>query len=320
MTFTQLEYIIAVDNARHFARAAAECFVSQPTLSMQIRKLEEELGIKIFDRSRQPVIPTEAGSSIIMQARNIIAETNKIHEIVQVQKGILHGRLALGIIPTLAPYLLPLFISSFIKKFPLVKLIVSELTTDLIISKLRDGKIDAGILVTPLQETGIKEDPLFYEELVTFVSKTNAAYKKNYVLAADIDPDKLWLLEEGHCFRSQIVNLCELKKKSQEGHQFEYEAGSIETLIRLVETNDGITIIPELAALNMRGKQQNQLRYFKSPAPVREISIATHRNQVKKRIIQALKEEILAAVPEKMEKNKKKKIIPVYPANNESSF
>ena len=320
MTFTQLEYIIAVDNARHFARAAAQCFVSQPTLSMQIHKLEEELGIKIFDRSRQPVLPTEAGSAIIMQARNIIAETKTIHEIVQVQKGILHGRLALGIIPTLAPYLLPLFISSFIKKYPLVKLVVSELTTDLIISKLRDGKIDAGILVTPLQEAGIKEDPLFYEELVTFVSKTNGAYKKNYVLAADIDPDKLWLLEEGHCFRSQIVNLCELRKKSQEGHHFEYEAGSIETLIRLVETNDGITIIPELAALNMRGKQQNQLRYFKSPAPVREISIATHRNQVKKRIIEALKEEILAAVPEKMEKNKKKKIIPVYLSNNESSF
>ena len=320
MTLVHLEYILAVNEHRHFATAAAHCFVTQPTLSMQIHKLEEELGIKIFDRSRQPVLPTEAGSAIIMQARNIIAETKTIHEIVQVQKGILHGRLALGIIPTLAPYLLPLFIASFIKKYPLVKLIVSELTTDLIISKLRDGKIDAGILVTPLQETGINEDPLFYEELVTFVSKTNAAYKKNYVLAADIDPDKLWLLEEGHCFRSQIVNLCELKKKSQEGHHFEYEAGSIETLIRLVETNDGITIIPELAALNMRGKQQNQLRYFKSPAPVREISIATHRNQVKKRIIEALKEEILAAVPEKMEKNKKKKIIPVYPANNDSSF
>ena len=202
----------------------------------------------------------------------------------------------------------------------MIKLVVSELTTDLIISKLRDGKIDAGILVTPLQEPGIKEDPLFYEELVTFVSKTNAAYKKNYVLAADIDPDKLWLLEEGHCFRSQIVNLCELRKKSQEGSHIEYEAGSIETLIRLVETNDGITIIPELASLNMRGKQQNQLRYFKSPAPVREISIATHRNQVKKRIIEVLKTEILTSLPEKMEKNKKKKVIPVYPANNESSF
>jgi LysR family hydrogen peroxide-inducible transcriptional activator len=320
MRFTELEYIVAVDNARHFARAAAQCFVSQPTLSMQIQKLEHELGIKIFDRSKQPVLPTEAGEAIITQARNIIAETKAIHEIVQVQKGILHGRLALGIIPTLAPYLLPLFVSSFTKKYPLIKLVVNELTTDLIISKLREGKIDAGILVTPLQEAGINEDPLFYEELVTYVSRSNAAYKKNYVLATDIDPDKLWLLEEGHCFRSQIVNLCELRKKSQEGNHFEYEAGSIETLIRLVETNDGITIIPELAALNMRGKQQSQLRYFKSPAPVREISIATHRNQVKKRLIEALKVEILAALPAKMEKNKKKKVVPVYLANSESNF
>lgn len=320
MTFIQLEYIVALDNARHFAKAAAQCFVSQPTLSMQIQKLEDELGIKIFDRSKQPVLPTEAGEAIILQARNILAEAQIIHEIVQEKKDILHGRLALGIIPTLAPYLLPLFVSSFTKKYPHVKLVVNELTTDLIISKLREGKIDAGILVTPLQEAGISEDPLFYEELVTYVSKKNLAYKKSYVLAADIDPDKLWLLEEGHCFRSQIVNLCELRKKSQEGSHFEYEAGSIETLIRLVDTNDGITIIPELAAINMQGRQQNQLRYFKSPSPVREISIATHRNQVKKRIIQALKEEILAAVPAKMEKNKKKKIIPVYPASNESIF
>jgi LysR family transcriptional regulator, hydrogen peroxide-inducible genes activator len=320
MTFTQLEYIIAVDNTRHFARAAAQCFVTQPTLSMQIQKLEEELEIKIFDRGKQPVLPTEAGAAIIAQARNIISETKVIHEIVQVQKGILHGRLALGIIPTLAPYLLPLFVSSFIKKYPHVKLIINELTTDLIISKLREGKIDAGILVTPLQEVGIKEDALFYEELVAYVSKTNMAYRKNYVLPADINPDKLWLLEEGHCFRSQIVNLCELRKKSQEANHFEYEAGSIETLIRLVETNDGITIIPELAALDMRGKQQSQLRYFKSPAPVREVSIATHRNQVKRRIIEALKKEILAALPEKMEKNKKKKLVPVYPANSESIF
>ena len=311
MTFTQLEYVVAVDNARHFAKAAAQCFVSQPTLSMQIQKLEDELGIKIFDRSKQPVLPTEAGEAIIAQARNIIAETKAIHEIVQVQKGILHGRLALGIIPTLAPYLLPLFVSSFTKKYPHIKLVVNELTTDLIISKLREGKIDAGILVTPLQEAGISEDPLFYEELVTYVSKKNLAYKKNYVLATDIDPDKLWLLEEGHCFRSQIVNLCELRKKSQEGSHFEYEAGSIETLIRLVDTNDGITIIPELATLDMSGRQQKHLRYFKSPAPVREVSIVTHRNYVKRRLVQAFKKEILAAIPEKIKKNQKRKIVPI---------
>ena len=311
MTFTQLEYIIAVDNTRHFAKAAAQCFVTQPTLSMQIQKLEEELGLKIFDRSKQPVVPTQAGAAIITQARNIIAESKAIHEIVQIQKGILHGQLAVGIIPTLAPYLLPLFVPSFTKKYPQVKLVINELTTELILARLKEGRIDAGILVTPLQEAGIHEDPLFYEELVAYVSKSNAAYKKNYVLPADIDPDKLWLLEEGHCFRSQIVNLCELRKKSKEGSHFEYEAGSIETLRRLVETNDGITIIPELATLDMTTRQQKHLRYFKTPAPVREVSIATHRNYVKQRLIQALREEVLACLPAKIEKNRKRNIVPI---------
>lgn len=311
MTFTQLEYIIAVDNTRHFAKAAAQCFVTQPTLSMQIQKLEEELGIKVFDRSKQPVVPTQSGTAIITQARKIIGECKTIQEIIQIQKGILHGQLSVGIIPTLAPYLLPLFIPSFTKKYPHVKLVINELTTELIVSRLREGRLDAGILVTPLQENGINEEPLFYEELVAYVSKTNTAYKKSYVLAADIDPEKLWLLEEGHCFRSQIVNLCELRKKSKEGSHFEYEAGSIETLRRLVETNDGITIIPELATFDMTAAQQKHLRYFKSPAPVREVSIATHRNYVKQRLIQALKGEIIRVIPAKMEKNKRKKVIPV---------
>jgi LysR family hydrogen peroxide-inducible transcriptional activator len=311
MTLTQLEYIISVDNTRHFAKAAALCYVTQPTLSMQIQKLEEELGVQIFDRSKQPVVPTQAGAEIIAQARKAVAECNGVLEVVQTQKGILHGQLQVGIIPTLAPYLLPLFIPAFTQKYPQVKLIVNELTTDLIIARLREGRIDAGILVTPLQETGINEDPMFYEELVAYVSKENAAYKKSYVLAADIDPNKLWLLEEGHCFRSQIVNLCQLRKSSKEGSHFEYEAGSIETLRRLVETNDGITIIPELATFDMSPKQQKHLRYFKSPAPVREVSIATHRNYVKRRLVLALKKEILAAIPEKVKKNQKRKVVPI---------
>lgn len=311
MTFTQLEYIIAVDNTRHFAKAAAQCFVTQPTLSMQIQKLEQELGVKIFDRSKQPAMPTQAGEAIISQARKIISECRTIQEVVQIQKGILHGQLAIGIIPTLAPYLLPLFIPCFTKKYPQVKLVVNELTTDIIVSRLREGRIDAGILVTPLQEQGINEEPLFYEELVAYVSKSNTAYKKSYVLAADIDPEKLWLLEEGHCFRSQIVNLCELRKSSKEGSHFEYEAGSIETLRRLVETNDGITIIPELATLDMAAKQQKHLRYFKSPAPVREVSVVMHRNYVKHRMIQALKEEILSCIPQKIKRNKNKMVVPL---------
>ena len=188
---------------------------------------------------------------------------------------------------------------------------VVELTTQNLVSHLRDGRIDAGILVTPLQEPGINEDVLFYEEMVAYVSRNHNIYQKDYLLPKDIDPDKLWLLEEGHCFRSQIVNLCELRKKSNTGRQFEYEAGSIETLRRMVDLNDGITIIPELATLDLTGRQQQSLRHFKSPAPMREVSMVVHRHFVKKKLIEVLKQEILKVVPEKIRNNKKALVVPV---------
>lgn len=311
MTLVQLEYIIAVDTWRHFATAATHCFVTQPTLSMQIQKLEEELDIKIFDRSKQPVVPTEIGTEIIDQARKIVAEKNALLESVQSKKGMLVGELRIGIIPTLAPYLLPLFIQPFTKKYPAVRLVVHEMMTELIVARLREGKVDAGILVTPLQEAGIREYILFYEELMAYVSRKNAVYEKTYVLPQDIDPNKLWLLEEGHCFRSQIVNLCELQKISRDSHHFDYEAGSIETLRRMVEMNDGITIIPELATLDMPFKQTQLIRHFKKPAPMREVSLVVHRNLVKKRLIDVLRQEILLTVPEKVRKNKTAHIVPV---------
>lgn len=311
MTFTQLEYLIALDNHRHFAVAASHCFVSQPTLSMQVHKLEQELGIKIFDRSKQPVILTEAGTAIIEQARKIIAERDRMNELVKTSKGILAGELRIGIIPTLAPYLLPLFVQSFTAKYPGVRLVVNELTTDNVVTRLRSGKIDIGILVTPLQEPGIREHVLFYEELLAYVSKKNAAFKKTYMLQQDIDPDKLWLLEEGHCFRSQIMNFCELQKASRTATHFDYEAGSIETLRRMVDTNDGITILPELATLGMSSKQMSQVRYFKRPAPMREVSIVVHRDFVKQRLIEILKDEILASLPSKINLNRNKYVVPV---------
>jgi LysR family hydrogen peroxide-inducible transcriptional activator len=311
MTFVQLEYIVAVDTWRHFATAASQCFVTQPTLSMQIQKLEEELGFKIFDRSKQPVVPTEAGLEIIEHARRVLQERNNLLETIQLRKGVLTGELRIGIIPTLAPYLLPLFIQPFTKKYPSVRLVVHEMMTDLIITRLREGRIDAGILVTPLQEPGISEHVLFYEELMAYVSKQNAIYEKSYVLPQDIDPNKLWLLEEGHCFRSQIVNLCELKKMSRENSHFDYEAGSIETLRRMVEMNDGITIIPELATLDMPARQQQLIRHFRKPAPMREVSLVVHRNLVKQRLIRVLKQQILDTVPEKVRKNKTPNIVPV---------
>jgi LysR family hydrogen peroxide-inducible transcriptional activator len=311
MTFTQLEYIVAVDIHRHFAEAASHCYVTQPTLSMQVQKLEEELGVKLFDRSKQPVLPTEAGREIIEQARRILAERDVLTEMVDSRKGIVNGELKIGIIPTLAPYLVPLFVPLFVKKYPQVKLVINELTTSLIITKLREGKIDAGILVTPLNEAGIKEDVLFYEELMVYVSRHNAAFKKTYVLAKDIDPGKLWLLEEGHCFRSQIINLCELRKNSKTGSHFEYEAGSLETLRRMVDLNDGITVLPELAIMDMQAAQLKHIRQFKHPAPVREVSLVVHRDFAKRKLVEALKQSILAVVPEKIRKNRKNNIVPV---------
>ncbi len=308
MTLVQLEYIIAIDTYRHFASAADHCFVTQPTLSMQVQKLEREIGIQIFDRSKQPVVPTENGVEILEQARKIIAEKNLMMEKVQNKKGILSGELRIGIIPTLAPYLLPLFVQPFAKKYPGVKLTVNEMTTELIVSRLREGRIDLGLLVTPLEETGLSEQVLFYEEMVAYVSKKNIAYAKTYLLPQDIDPRKLWMLEEGHCFRSQIVNLCELQKLSKESH-FNYEAGSIETLRRMVELNDGITIVPELATIDMPWKQIQLIRHFKKPVPMREVSLVVHRNFVKKRLIDMLRQEIMTAIPEKIRKNKTENII-----------
>jgi LysR family transcriptional regulator, hydrogen peroxide-inducible genes activator len=311
MTITQLEYIISVDTYRHFSTAAEQCFITQPTLSMQIQKLEEGLGVKIFDRSKQPVVPTEIGEEIIQQARIILHEVHTIGQLIKDKHGLIEGELRIGIIPTLAPYLLPMFLKSFLTKYPDIKIRVKEMTTDIILEKLKAGRIDAGLMVTPLQDTTVIEYPLFYEELVAYVSKSNAAYKKTYVLADDIDLKDLWLLEEGHCLRSQIINLCELKKQNKDQSHFEYEAGSVETLRKMVELNNGVTILPELATLDFSIKQLNMVRHFKSPAPVREVSLVTHRNYLKKKLVDVLKEEIVQSLPKKITLNKKNNLIKI---------
>lgn len=309
MTITQLEYIIAVDTYRHFSTAAEHCFVTQPTLSMQIQKLEDDMGVKIFDRSKQPVIPTEIGEEIIKQARVVVHEAKMIQQMVKDRQGLLQGELRIGIIPTLAPYLLPVFLQQFLSKYPDIKIRVKEMTTEHLIERLKSGRIDAALMVTPVQDTGLIEYPLFYEELVAYVSKSNAAYKKTYVLPGDIDLKELWLLEEGHCFRDQTMNLCELQKQNKELSHFEYEAGSIETLRKMVELHHGITILPEMATFDFNAKQLSMIRHFKAPAPVREVSIVTHRNFIKKKLVDVLKKEIAASLPQKILLNKKENVV-----------
>lgn len=300
MNLQQLEYIVAVDTHRHFVKAAESCFVTQATLSMMIKKLEDELDVKIFDRSKVPVVPTDIGKVVIDQARIVLKESKKLEELVQFEKGMLMGDLRLGIIPTLAPYLLPLFLPKFLELYPQVKLHISEMNTETIIEHLENQQLDAAILATPLKRPTLNEQPLFYEQFVVYAAAGSKLMKKKYVLASDIDVHRLWLLEEGHCLRNQALNLCELKKKDLNGFQLDYEAGSIETLKKLVSINEGITIIPELALLDMPENEMEHIRFFKPPAPAREISIVTYRHFVKERLLGILKQTILDTLPASM--------------------
>lgn len=309
MNFQQLEYIIAVDKLKNFVKASQSCFVTQATLSMMIKKLEEELDVKIFDRSKQPVKTTDIGLQIILQARKIISESKKLKEIIQDEKGILSGELKIGIIPTLAPYLLPLFLKQFMQSYPLVKLNISEFTTDAILRRLKSGDLDAGILATPLNDASIIEQPLFYEKYFLYVNTKEKGFDKQFVLPKDIDVSRLWLLEEGHCMRSQILNFCSLKKQKETEELFHYNAGSIETLKNMVDANFGMTIIPELATVDLNAQQKKKLRYFKAPAPVREISIITHREFLKEKLIHCLKETISSVIPDHMKSAKQATII-----------
>ncbi len=307
MTIVQLEYAVAVDTYRSFVLAAEKCFVTQPTLSMQVQKLEEHLGVKLFDRSRQPVIPTDIGIEIIEQARKLLQESYRIKEMIDERKGEIIGELKIGVIPTIAPYLIPKVVGSFMEKYPKVKLIISELTTEIIIQQIKVGLLDCGILATPLDEPAIHERPVFYENFVGYLSKDSPIFKKKAITANDLDVDNLWLLNEGHCMRNQVLNICKHKKSNN--HQLDYHTGSIETLIKMVDLNHGITILPELSIQDFSIKQLDKVRYFKTPEPSREVSIITHKNFIKKRMIDALEAEILHSVPKRMKSKKKKDVV-----------
>jgi len=311
MNLHQLEYIIAVDRLKNFVKASEACFVTQATLSVMIKKLEEELDVKIFDRSKQPVKSTEIGEKLILQAKKIIAETSKLKELINIEKGQIEGELRIGIIPTLAPYLLPLFLKEFMNLYPDVKLIINEYTTDIAIQKLKSGELDAGVLATPLNDTAINEEPLFYEKYFLYVNNKEEGFDKQYVLPKNINMSRLWLLEEGHCMRSQVLNFCELKKQQKHEEMLSYSVGSIETLKNMVDNNFGITIIPELATLNFNKLQQKQIRYFKTPTPVREISLVTHRTYIKVQLIAAFKKVLLSVISEEMKVNKKMNVLTI---------
>lgn len=298
MNIQQLEYIIAVDNHRHFAKAAEASFVTQPTLSMMIQKLENELGVKIFDRSQLPVQPTPIGTQIINQARVIVSQVKQIKEIIQEEKGVVQGVFKLGIIPTIAPYLLPKLMARHDENGFDIALVIEEMTTGQIIEKLLNGTLDGAILATPLKNDKIKEYPVYYEKFCAYVSpRETSLYAKKELEEDDLNINRLWLLEEVHCFRSQILKICNTRRRKNAHSLFSYEAGSIDTLVNIVDSNSGLTVIPEMALNNLTERQLKNVRPLKGINPVREISLVTRRNYLRERILDIIISEIKDVVP-----------------------
>jgi LysR family transcriptional regulator, hydrogen peroxide-inducible genes activator len=297
MTLIQLEYVIALNKYRHFVTAAEKCFVTQPTLSMQIQKLEDELGVIIFDRSRQPVEPTPLGEKIISQAKSIIEASKKIPEMIEEIKGEVKGELRIGIIPTIAPYLVPLFITQTLNEYPELQIQIEELMTDQVVTKLNDNELDMGIIATPLQVSGIREIPLYYEPFLVYASEKHQLFGKKRINPADLSIDDIWLLNEGHCFSSHSINLCGVNKIHTQSLALNYRSGSLESLVKLVEQQYGYTLLPYLAMHDMEDKRKLMIRQFDEPIPCREISIVVKETFLKERTIKLIKSKIEENVP-----------------------
>jgi LysR family hydrogen peroxide-inducible transcriptional activator len=297
MTLTQLSYIIAVDTYRHFATAAEKSFVTQPTLSMQIQKLEDELGVVIFDRSKQPVIPTEIGARIIEQARIIVKESQVIKHIISDNRDTIEGEYRIGIIPTLSSYLIPRFLKEFTDTYPNVTLIFQELMTNEIIGKLHEDQIDVGIIATPPPNHHFKELPLFFEPFTAYVSPEHHIYDEEYIQSSDLERDEIWLLSEGHCLRDQTLDLCKATSK-QKKNQVHFESGSLETLIKLVDQHYGFTILPYLATIDLSEEKQKYVRPFKESNPGRNVRLLYGRMYSKNKILNVLREVIMSNLPE----------------------
>ncbi len=306
MTITQLEYAVAVGTYHSFVAAAEKCFVTQPTLSMQIQKLEDELGVRLFDRTKHPIAITEIGEKVIAQARDILTEVDEMSDLISREQAKVTGLLRLAIIPTAAPYILPSLLKAYTEKHPDVQLRAVELETAAAIKALRNGEVDAALVSTPLEERDIKEYPLYSEPFVAYFAQGDPALEKRMVLPADIDLQRIWLLHEGHCMRSQVLDLCsDQVTKMQAERPYRYESGNVETLRRMVDTAGGLTVLPELATLDFNEEGLEHLRYFEGTEPVREMSLITTDHFVRMALLQSLMDVVLALVPEKMRVQKK---------------
>lgn len=295
MNIQQLEYIVAVEKFRHFAKAASYCNVTQPTLSMMIHKLEEELNIEIFDRTKSPVEVNPVGDAIIKQAKRVLLDLAIVKEIAEDSKSSISGELRFSIIPTIAPYLLPQMFKKLKQYLPDLHCTVSEMRTQVVIDKLKRAEIDLAIVSTPLNDPQILELPLYYERFLVYVSSDEELHKKEFVEGSDLIIDKLWILEEGHCFRAQTLNICNNKRTFQQ-----YEAGSIDNLVKVVDLNGGYTLIPELHFDCLSELQKKNVRKFSGAEPRREVSLIFRQDFYREKLLNEILRCVKEIIPEGM--------------------
>ena len=307
MTIQQLEYIIAVDNYRHFAKAAEACYVTQPTLSMMIQKLEDELGVKIFDRRANPVEPTDIGKLILEQARTSVCHFNQVKEVINNEMNILSGDFKLGIIPTIATYIVPELLRTFGTTETDINIIMHEAPTSSIIEDILNGKLDGGLAATPLNNPTLTEIPVYYEKFYAYTSPLNSYDEDEEIDMTNIDICNLWLLENIHCLRGQALNLCQRRQEGLECRTAKYESGSLDTLISIVDYNGGLTIIPEMTAMGLPEEKQSNLRNIKGNTSVREVSLVVNKNFVRHNVANAIIEMIKKSVPKSMQDPELKK-------------
>lgn len=314
MTLTQLEYVVAVYKNRHFGKAAKACNVTQPTLSMQLQKLEDELKVTIFDRSKNPVAPTQEGQSIIEQAKIILHEQKKLFNLIDEGKKELSGDFKLAVIPTLSPFIIPLFLENFTKKFPLVNLEITENKTEDIIELIKSDEIDAAIIVTPLHVESIFEKVLYYEPFYLFVSQKHQLAKKQTIKQEDLDLNEIWLLNKGNCFRDQVLNICAKRNERSIKNPINFESGNFETLKNMVISGNGYTLLPHMGVKQLSPNLKKMVRPFVKPVPTREVSLVCSQNTIKQRILNALEEEIRKVIPDdlKQKTSKATEVIDIY--------
>ncbi len=313
-TITQLEYLLAVDSERHFGRAAAACFVSQPSLSTQIQKLEEELEVILFDRTKKPIVTTEIGRVIVEQTRVILRDIGMLKVLADIKQLEPKGEFKLAVIPTLAAYLIPLFIGYFGTRHPKVNLVMNEYKTEDIVKLLADDIIDAGLLVTPLGDNRFEEKILFYEPFYCYLHRDHRLAKKHILSGGDLHTGDLWLLSEGHCFRNQVLKICNSSGEKTILPNVSFESGNLDTLIKLVKASSGYTLLPELALDGLsESERKHQVKQIKNPVPTREVSLVCNKNSLKKGIVDSLAESILTNLPPRLRQLKKSNSSPLTP-------